>query len=284
MREQQQQNRNRRSGSGGYRDPGGRQQGPDAGQQGTERASQWGNARRWDPLSESWSSREPGGTSSRDFDYERDQSYAGQPGGWGRGRGEAGIGGEGYWNSADEYDERPYAWENEPHGRSIDPGGRGYPRHDAGDSGRYRGSYGGYGGFGSSAPGPNAYRGYGESSSREARRFGSTHEGQRYDRYGQEGNYASERVEWQQQQRGRAPKGYTRSDERIREDVSDRLVEANIDASEMEVEVKGGEVELKGTAPSRDVKHRAETIAASVLGVKDVSNRLRIQRERAPIA
>jgi hypothetical protein len=49
----------------------------------------------------------------------------------------------------------------------------------------------------------------------------------------------------------------------------------------MEVEVTNGEVELKGSAPSRDIKHRAEVIAASVLGVKDVNNHLRVQREGA---
>jgi len=39
---------------------------------------------------------------------------------------------------------------------------------------------------------------------------------------------------------GRGPKGYQRSDERIREDVCDRLTEhPAIDASEIEVEVKG---------------------------------------------
>ncbi len=49
-----------------------------------------------------------------------------------------------------------------------------------------------------------------------------------------------------QDHRGKGPKGYTRSDERIREDVNERLTDDGmIDASEIEVDVKNGEVLLK---------------------------------------
>ncbi len=78
--------------------------------------------------------------------------------------------------------------------------------------------------------------------------------------------------------RGRGPRGYTRSDERIREDVSDRLMEDwQVDASDIEVSVASAEVTLSGTIDSREAKRRAENIAADVLGVKDVHNRLRAQ-------
>lgn len=76
--------------------------------------------------------------------------------------------------------------------------------------------------------------------------------------------------------RGKGPKGYMRSDERIREDVSDRLSDDHdVDASEIDVEVSGGEVILKGSVNSRAEKRRAEDIAESVSGVKNVENRLR---------
>ena len=52
--------------------------------------------------------------------------------------------------------------------------------------------------------------------------------------------------------RGRGPKGYTRSDDRIREDVNDRLSDDPfIDASEVEVSVSSCEVTLSGTVDSR---------------------------------
>jgi osmotically-inducible protein OsmY len=76
---------------------------------------------------------------------------------------------------------------------------------------------------------------------------------------------------------GRGPKGYTRSDERIREDVSDKLMEhPDLDASEIEVRVSGGEVTLSGSVESRWAKRLAEDIAESCTGVRDVMNQLRV--------
>jgi osmotically-inducible protein OsmY len=82
--------------------------------------------------------------------------------------------------------------------------------------------------------------------------------------------------------RGRGPRGYTRSDERIREDVNDWLMEDRyIDASDIEVTVVAGEVTLTGTVESRDTMWRAENLAADVLGVKDVHNRLRTRSRQS---
>ena len=76
---------------------------------------------------------------------------------------------------------------------------------------------------------------------------------------------------------GRGPKGYTRSDERIREDVSDKLMEhPDLDASEIEVQVAEGEVTLSGSVDSRWAKRLAEDIAESCTGVRDVMNHLRV--------
>ncbi len=78
--------------------------------------------------------------------------------------------------------------------------------------------------------------------------------------------------------RGRGPKGYKRSDERIHEDVCERLTEDRfIDASNVEVAVKDGEVTLSGTVASRGLKHRAEDLAELASGVRHVQNNLRVE-------
>lgn len=79
--------------------------------------------------------------------------------------------------------------------------------------------------------------------------------------------------------RGRGPKNYKRSDERIREDICERLMDDEfVDPSEIEVEVKDGEVFLKGKVEDRETKFRIERICDSVAGVLDVSNQLRVGR------
>lgn len=79
---------------------------------------------------------------------------------------------------------------------------------------------------------------------------------------------------------GRGPKGYQRSDERIREDICDRMTDDPIlDASEIEIDVRQGEVTLSGLVTSRDQKRRAEDIAERIGGVRDVTNQLRVTRD-----
>lgn len=79
--------------------------------------------------------------------------------------------------------------------------------------------------------------------------------------------------------RGRGPKGYRRSDERIREDINDRLTDhAHLDASDIEVSVKEGEVTLSGKVFDRSDKRLAEDVAESVTGVKNVQNNLRTDK------
>jgi osmotically-inducible protein OsmY len=85
--------------------------------------------------------------------------------------------------------------------------------------------------------------------------------------------------EQQREHRGRGPKGYRRSDERIKEDVNDRLSDDYyIDASDIEVSVQNTEVTLTGAVTSRNDKRRAEDIAESVSGVSNVENRLRVKQ------
>jgi osmotically-inducible protein OsmY len=79
---------------------------------------------------------------------------------------------------------------------------------------------------------------------------------------------------------GRGPKGYQRSDERIREDVCDRLtMNPEVDASNIEVQVNAGEVTLRGAADSRFTRRAAEDIAEAIPGVKHVHNEIRVSQE-----
>lgn len=81
--------------------------------------------------------------------------------------------------------------------------------------------------------------------------------------------------------RGRGPRNYSRSDDRILEDVNDRLTDSPfIDASDIEVEVSDAEVTLTGTVDSRYAKRMAEDIAESVSGIKNVENRIRYNDRR----
>jgi osmotically-inducible protein OsmY len=82
--------------------------------------------------------------------------------------------------------------------------------------------------------------------------------------------------------RGRGPKNYRRSDERLRDEVCDRLTDNEwLDASDVEVNVVAGEVILNGIVDSRYAKRLAENIAESVSGVSNVQNNLRVQSYQA---
>jgi osmotically-inducible protein OsmY len=79
--------------------------------------------------------------------------------------------------------------------------------------------------------------------------------------------------------RGRGPKGYARSDERIREDINDRLSDDSfLDATEIDVTVNNGEVTLTGSVENRIDKRRAEDLAEDISGVKNVQNQLRVKQ------
>lgn len=79
--------------------------------------------------------------------------------------------------------------------------------------------------------------------------------------------------------RGKGPKNYRRSDERIEEYVNDELSEDyTLDATNIEVSVAGGEVTLDGQVGSRSDKRRAEDIAHDISGVNHVQNNLRVKK------
>jgi len=82
---------------------------------------------------------------------------------------------------------------------------------------------------------------------------------------------------------GKGPKNYVRSDERIREDVCEHLsYHPYIDASDIEVVVREGEVTLSGTVDARMVKRAAEECCDHVRGVRDVHNQLRVRAQGEP--
>ena len=82
---------------------------------------------------------------------------------------------------------------------------------------------------------------------------------------------------WEGPFQGVGPKNYTRSDDRIREDVCDRLsMHGGVDARDIEVEVKQAEVILHGSVHDRRMKRMAEDAVDQVPGVRDVRNELRV--------
>jgi osmotically-inducible protein OsmY len=82
----------------------------------------------------------------------------------------------------------------------------------------------------------------------------------------------------EQDHRGSGPANYTRSDQRILEDVCDTIThDRMVDGRQIQVTVQDGEVTLDGTVSSRQQKRRAEDLAEDLAGVKHVQNNLRVQ-------
>ncbi len=89
----------------------------------------------------------------------------------------------------------------------------------------------------------------------------------------------SDRNRQRESHAGRGPKGYQRSDERITEDINQRLTDHDdIDASEIEVKVKDGEVTLTGKVCDRQCRRHVEDVIERVSGVQDISNQLKTKK------
>lgn len=241
----------------------------------------------------------------------QDRGYDDERGGYAAGREYTG----GYGARYAESSRQPYGahtrpgWSAEPerqghsgrdpysaHPRAPQYGGRQYsgygpsPRQDYDSSGQaYVGGYGSDLGYGSSqrpafatardgdytysgAPQAGGYGQGGTASSPYGSYGGMRETGYARDAYGSHADPG-------RNLRGRGPKNYLRSDERIREDLCERLADDPwVDASDITVEVKNGLVTLSGSVGERHVKHRAEDIADRCSGVKEVENRLSVQR------
>lgn len=161
-------------------------------------------------------------------------------------------------------------------------GGQGYGNQGYGNQG-----FGGQG-FGNQGFGGQGFGNQGLSERGMGRSFGSSYGQQEWGQgtgsgYGQS-DWGSSRQDWMRQgpHSGKGPQGYKRSDERIKEDISERLAQhGQLDASGITVQVKEGEVTLTGTVDSRQAKRLAEDIVESCSGVGDVQNQLRVQKENS---
>lgn len=129
----------------------------------------------------------------------------------------------------------------------------------------------------------SGYRRYGEDRSGSGDRYFGDFSGSRYGEYESRGRYEPEhRSMWESVKDffGVGPKGYSRSDDRIQEDVSEALMrDRSVDASEIEVSVMSGNVTLRGSVNDKWMKRRAEDCAEEVSGVKNVKNELEVRRE-----
>jgi hypothetical protein len=182
--------------------------------------------------------------------------------------------GAGYGRRADRPAERQYD-DVEPYEASegYEPFEPGHPRQEgtpfsAGPSPRYLGT-----GFpGRGGPGfTGGYYGFGSGSLEPDWRAG------RSQPLGEE----SHESDWRRSERRYppGPKGYQRSDERLREDISERLMEArHIDSSDVTVTVSGAKVVLDGTVPERRMKHAIEDLVDACPGVQDIENGIRVRR------
>jgi hypothetical protein len=152
----------------------------------------------------------------------------------------------------------------------------GADRHEDTETYGYRGQ-GGYGDFTTDHQG-----GYGESQGRHAQsghgRGGADFDGHRHGSTPSLGVRDDARGDARAtNHRGRGPRNYVRADDRIVDDIVDRLTDdPQIDASEILVMIENGEVTLSGDVPERARKHRAEDLAADARGVREVHNRIRV--------
>ena len=141
--------------------------------------------------------------------------------------------------------------------------------------GGYR--YGGHGGLSQEGRDYSANPGAWRDSDTSGRDYGQSRQ---YAQSQGSGSGLSGGVSGATSYRGRGPKNYTRSDERIREDLNERLTDSDeIDASNITVEVSNGVATLKGSVDERWMKHCAEDLAESCSGVRDVNNQIRVQAQ-----
>ncbi len=243
------------------------------------------------------SGREAGGRAEWDRPRGRESGWGQGRGRWGRGESGYGERGErewegregGGWRTSTQFEptgEGPGSWGPEGrYGRGEQGGGAGYGGFMGGMAGRHgeggrrwearsdfgRGEYGG-GEYRGARYGGGEYGGGRES-------YGRSDLGRGGEEPGPMERLGERMKEGWRKMTGRGPKGYKRSDERIREDVSERIARSAIDADEVEVKVEGAEVTLTGSVASRWDKRMLEDIAEDVFGVEEVHNHLRTRRE-----
>jgi len=196
--------------------------------------------------------------------YQGGQGYEGTRGGYS----EPYYGGSGQPYSGQSYSRGDYGWQGRGQqrgwwDRAGDEVRSWFGDEEAARRRQFDEQRGGYGSFYSSHNRPNYGSSYGRSD------YGSGYSGM------SAGQTSGLHV-------GRGPKGWKRGDERIMEDVCQRLTDhPGIDASDIEVKVDNGGVTLTGTVDDRRIKRMAEDTAEDVSGVTEVHNQLRVKREGA---
>jgi len=253
-----------------------RGQGEEFGGYGSQ-GSQWGSEQYGRPEEQSrWGRQGPGGEERSGWGRASEWPYRGESYGQGEfgrsgygstGYGQGGFGRGGYGES--RYGQGGY-------GRS------GYGSSGYGQSGFGQSGYG-QGGFGRSGYGEGRYGQGGYGAYAHGHDYGQS--GQQSGQYGGGfyGGYGGQQYPGAMEGRPRTqrhgPKGYQRSDERIRDDICERLMyRDDLDVENVSIEVKEGRVRLDGEVPERRMRHEIEDICDSVLGVQDVENNIRVKR------
>ena len=78
----------------------------------------------------------------------------------------------------------------------------------------------------------------------------------------------------------RGPRSRRKPDESLREEIREILIaDPELEATDIEVEVDGGAVTLRGVVVDPDARLLAEELVESLAGVREVHNRLRVERE-----
>jgi hypothetical protein len=218
---------------------------------------QRGRSQHWSPRDQ-WDGRESGGAS-----WQREERFDSSA----RGDDFPGEDGRGFRSR-----------EGSDWGRSDFSGERGRSTEEANQVGRW-GAQGNGGGC--SSGGQRNWSG--NFGSEPWRSMSPNPSGREYDRSSAEGGFAED-SRWDSrgsraEGRGKAPKGYRRSDERIREEIAESVMECGeIDASEVQIDVSNGNVTLQGTVSSRRTKNLLEEIADCVSGVEDIDNQIKVKR------
>lgn len=202
--------------------------------------------------------------------------FGGQPD-WGRGGATGGYGTEDAAAGRFGRDEQARRYGG---GRWM--GERGYGQSRAGQGGYGRGGYGGGYGEGTEDRDRDGWRQFAREGRWRDRDRAYRDGGARETGFGEPNDvYNYWAVMWWQpgEFTGRGPRGYKRSDERITEDISDRLEQSGaIDATDIDVLVKDGKVTLEGKVDGKDQKRMAEDLAEACPGVRDVDNKLKVKR------
>lgn len=206
----------------------------------------------------------------------------------------------GYGGDYQPYRQRGYGYQEELRGQGQGYGtSSGYSSRDNLHGHRYGSSASGYEGAGYPQQGQRDFgssslrgqdtgyglgsREYADRSSQSAYSQGSLGQGLEYGRTASLSGtqpYLGQRMSGvgQASYRGRGPKNYTRSDDRIIDDVNERLTnDDDLDASDIEVKCESGVLTLEGTVEQRWMKHRAEDLAEACAGVRQIDNRIQVE-------